>query len=1000
MRAIVPLLVATFALLAPATASAAPSASLESIVEGLNPQYQHAAGPTLWFNPAQNGSFEVRVAASDPVAVDRVSFPSLGLWWTGGGDDTSGPSPYTMTYTWSPGSTATPGPVPVIAWAGSDTASTAFEARADAVPPHSTSITVTETVSTDTSIPVQYAIGTDDDSGLDTRVIQRRSASAVAGSCGGFSAWSNVTAMNPPTSWTDASVVDGTCYQYRLLATDRVGNTSVDIDPEPVIVDLSAATPDVVIDTSAGVGVAEGGLGTSMDVALATQPTANVSVWIVGDAQLDPQVPQVVFTPATWNVPQIVAIEAVDDAVAETDPHDGLLSVATSSTDPLYDLLAVPDLVFDVTDDDVAGVTTGVGGGLAVVEGGATDTFTMQLDTMPTSDVQVDLASLGSQVTVVPTTLTFTAASWNAAQVVTVTAVTDAVAEGAHTDTLSLDVTSLDATYDALALADISVDVTDGGAPTPSASATFAGFTELVGSQYQHAAGSTLWFNPAFPGSFRVDATATGTPGLASVGFPVLGAGWNPASPTTDTTAPYQATYAWTAGATTATPSIITATSTGGATATAPFSVRADVIAPTDVTITAQSTVTRDTSAPVSGATGSDAQSGIGSWRYQRRTAALGGDVCAAWSAWSDIGPANPVGTHSDAALPDGTCAQYRFIVADNVANTTIATQDGELRIDRTSPVATIDPVAGGLHGTVTLSGTASDATTRVRSVAVMVEDRYSICSSATLEASGRWTCEWTIGAHELGAANIKVTATDAAGQRTSVTQSVTMVKPPSPLGPREEDIDRTPPVVGLARMPLVSWTPGVKVKASAFDDRPGTVEVRVEQQSARILADVFSPWVPSYEEADVFPLDRRGETTCFRGIAFDEAGNKAVSDPRCTTLPLDDVDLKATGAWKRVTDTKAYLGAVRRATKAGAALTVRLADATPAIAVSKCKGCGAIKVFHGSRLVGTYQLAARTTLQRQLIQLPVLKRPTSQPLRIVSASAKPVMVDGVVTSR
>ena len=49
---------------------------------------------------------------------------------------------------------------------------------------------------------------------------------------------------------------------------------------------------------------------------------------------------------------------------------------------------------------------------------------------------------------------------------------------------------------------------------------------------------------------------------------------------------------------------------------------------------------------------------------------------------------------------------------------------------------------------------------------------------------------------------------------------------------------------------------------------------------------------------------------------------------------------------------------------------------------------------------VGTYSLAARRTINRKLLQLPALRRPASQPLRIVALTRKPVLVDGLIANR
>lgn len=70
-------------------------------------------------------------------------------------------------------------------------------------------------------------------------------------------------------------------------------------------------------------------------------------------------------------------------------------------------------------------------GATSVVEGGATDSYTLSLDTQPSGNVVIT-PTPDAQLTVTPPTLTFTTANWNVAQPVTVTAVDDSVVEGPH----------------------------------------------------------------------------------------------------------------------------------------------------------------------------------------------------------------------------------------------------------------------------------------------------------------------------------------------------------------------------------------------------------------------------------------------------------------------------------------------------------------------------------------------------------------------------------------
>ena len=84
------------------------------------------------------------------------------------------------------------------------------------------------------------------------------------------------------------------------------------------------------------------------------------------------------------------------------------------------------------TDDDSAGITvTENGGGNSVDESGTTDTFTVVLNTAPSSSVVIDLSSSDTgEVTVSPASLTFTTGNWNSTKTVTLTGVNDDLDDG------------------------------------------------------------------------------------------------------------------------------------------------------------------------------------------------------------------------------------------------------------------------------------------------------------------------------------------------------------------------------------------------------------------------------------------------------------------------------------------------------------------------------------------------------------------------------------------
>lgn len=98
---------------------------------------------------------------------------------------------------------------------------------------------------------------------------------------------------------------------------------------------------------------------------------------------------------------------------------------------------------------------------LAATEGGIGDSYTLVLNEQPTADVTIAI-NPNSQVAVTPSSVTFTTLNWDVPQSVTVSAINDGVAEGAHTGTIAHSVTSADSNYNGISVASVTVNITDG----------------------------------------------------------------------------------------------------------------------------------------------------------------------------------------------------------------------------------------------------------------------------------------------------------------------------------------------------------------------------------------------------------------------------------------------------------------------------------------------------------------------------------------------------------
>jgi uncharacterized repeat protein (TIGR01451 family) len=226
--------------------------------------------------------------------------------------------------------------------------------------------------------------------------------------------------------------------------------------------------PRVLIDTAGGLAVAEATASTpdSYTVVLHGQPDAGVVVhFVVTDGQTTvagtgpaASSADLTFTSGNWNVPQVVSVRAVNDAVDEPNTHAGAIAVSLTSTATGF--ATAPEFYVDgapassvpvaVSDDDTSDVLLAESGGsTAVNEGGAGDTVTIRLASQPLSNVTTTL-SISPRCTVTPPSLTFTSATWSTPQTVTLGAVDNDLLEGPQTCSLTQAVTSSDPLYAAL----------------------------------------------------------------------------------------------------------------------------------------------------------------------------------------------------------------------------------------------------------------------------------------------------------------------------------------------------------------------------------------------------------------------------------------------------------------------------------------------------------------------------------------------------------------------
>lgn len=246
--------------------------------------------------------------------------------------------------------------------------------------------------------------------------------------------------------------------EYASLSAQNIAVTAQDDDTAGITVDQSAVAP-----------FSENSGTTTFTVVLNTEPLTDVVLDVVSNDTTEATVDlaNLTFTSGDWSTPQTITVSGVDDLMADgnqtfnIDVSINALTVDTTG----YAALTIPSVSVTSSDDDTAGFTVSKTA-LNTDEDGAPDTFTVVLNTIPSGDVVVNIASTDlTEVDVTVASLTFTSDDWNIAQSVTVEGMDDNLTDGNQISDVTLTVhqkSTADTTgYAALSLPAISTTTAD-----------------------------------------------------------------------------------------------------------------------------------------------------------------------------------------------------------------------------------------------------------------------------------------------------------------------------------------------------------------------------------------------------------------------------------------------------------------------------------------------------------------------------------------------------------
>jgi hypothetical protein len=203
--------------------------------------------------------------------------------------------------------------------------------------------------------------------------------------------------------------------------------------PDVAITNLDEDGAGFEIDASGVVPLLESGTSVMFTVVLTAQPSGDVTLPIVSADETEGTVSpsSLVFTPANWNIPQVVTVTGVDDGIDDGDMFYNVNLGPATSTDEAYNGLVGPSLLFQTVDDDTAGFLVDASGVVPLQESGTSTTFSLALTAQPSGDVTIPIVSADeSEGTVSPLSLVFTPANWDVPQLVTVTGVDDEIDDG------------------------------------------------------------------------------------------------------------------------------------------------------------------------------------------------------------------------------------------------------------------------------------------------------------------------------------------------------------------------------------------------------------------------------------------------------------------------------------------------------------------------------------------------------------------------------------------
>ncbi|MGB2502766.1 MAG: lectin-like domain-containing protein, partial [Flavobacteriaceae bacterium] len=229
----------------------------------------------------------------------------------------------------------------------------------------------------------------------------------------------------------------------------------------------------------------------SVSVVLTAEPLSNIIIDLqsLDLTEVTVGVASLTFTPLNWNIAQTVILNSVDELTVDGTQTVSISASINLASDPAFTSLASQTATVVNEDNDLAGYSLSPLTGVLTEGDSQTASFTIILDSQPTTDVVLNLSiTPNDEVAASLASVRFTNANWNVPQTITVSNFDDFLIDGTIVSSITFNVdASSDVDFRSLASQTILV---------PNLDNETAGFTlsAIGGGSLQEASSAQVSF--------------------------------------------------------------------------------------------------------------------------------------------------------------------------------------------------------------------------------------------------------------------------------------------------------------------------------------------------------------------------------------------------------------------------------------------------------------------------------------------------------------------------